>query len=94
MKRIAVTCKCGNRIVESVPGEVIAGGAHPVLTCDKCHQEYVIIGNKLRRFARGMLGAELTLKEQDKLPVDAELADGVELNDKAAWEQPTTKTIQ
>jgi len=93
LKRIAVTCKCGNRVVESVPGEVIAGGAHPVIKCDQCQQEYVVIGNKLRRFDRGILGKQLQLKSD--APVDAEFSENEpQLKDKKAWEMPASKSIQ
>jgi len=93
MKRIAVTCKCGNRFVEEVPAEVFKGGAKPILTCDICKQAYVILDGKIRRFDNGMLGKELPKKELNA-PVDAEFSEKEpELKDKAAWEMPGSSLV-
>lgn len=77
LKRIAITCRCGNRWVETVPGELLAGGAVPLFKCAKCNQDYVIRDGQLARIPdlHSLINAEP--------PVETGINDA-ELNDTGA----------
>jgi len=96
IKRIAMTCKCGRRFISHIPGEVLDGGAAPVLECE-CGQNYIIHGGKIRRLEHGQLGKEIE-KKQLPGPIDAELNDGDATEppvtqDGRAWEMPSSKLV-
>jgi hypothetical protein len=50
IKRLRVSCRCGNTWIEEVPGEIYdANFIAPLFECEACHQEYYLLHKHVRR---------------------------------------------
>ena len=92
VKRIAITCKCEQRFVEMVPGEVVDGGAIPVFQCPSCGQQYVIRDDQLQRIPdlHSLIGLKDPKVEDG--PINIETGDQ-ETVDPNAWAIPHSKSV-
>lgn len=97
VKRIAITCKCGTRFIESVPGEILESGALPIFECptEGCHQSYIIRDGKLQRVP----DLKKILLEDSRVAKEMEQKDVVEMGEtptprnKDAWNAPGSKAV-
>jgi hypothetical protein len=50
VKRLRLSCRCGNTWVEEIPGEIYeAHFISPIFECSKCNQEYYLLDKHVRR---------------------------------------------
>lgn len=49
MQNIALTCRCGNRWTERIPGELHNSDMTAQFECEKCHTLYHLQNKQLRR---------------------------------------------
>lgn len=67
LKRIKVTCRCGETIVEEIPGEVLDSEMVPVIGCRKCKTEYAVQKDRLIRLDRYGRPEKVLTKEKPNI---------------------------
>jgi hypothetical protein len=74
MQRIAITCRCGRRWVEPIPGELHESSLRARFTCIQCGTEYDLHNKQLTRVTKEVTnGPEPTKQTADDASLQFEI---------------------